>query len=123
MSHASGAVRFKDGGIWFYEYDGTSDVVLPALYSTYKEMKANWRKGEWKKCSCGKEEEVEIYSDYGFGTYFTGKACRNCGVVSSSFDEMSLESESNGGDDWASDNKIWETMLLKCKTTINIKYS
>ncbi len=78
MSHSSGKVRFKDGKIMHYEYNGTSDVCISCLYKTFEEMHENWRNHEWKECGCGKEEDVEIYSGYAGGFYFRGKACREC---------------------------------------------
>ena len=82
MSHASGAVKFKDGRKKYYEYNGTSDVCISHLYDTFEEMSDNWRQSEWLSCECGEEEEVEIYSSYGFGFCFKGKACKNCRSIS-----------------------------------------
>ncbi|MFQ3543465.1 hypothetical protein Q7A53_05215 [Halobacillus rhizosphaerae] len=79
MSHASGTVTFKkDNLVMHYEYDGTSDVCIPALYKTNKEMSENWRNHEWRECTCEKDEDVVIYSDYGSGFDWEGKACRHC---------------------------------------------
>ncbi len=44
MSHATGALKFKDGTIRYYEYGGTSDVVLSHHYATTQEVGDNWRK-------------------------------------------------------------------------------
>ena len=82
MSHASGKVRFNDGTIMHYEYDGTSDWVIPKLYDTHEEMWDNWRKYEYQEIHCEhKLEDIEIYSDYGNGFYWKGKACRKCNMV------------------------------------------
>lgn len=81
MSHSSGAVKFNDGEIWFYEYNGTTDVVISNLRKTLQEVRDNWRESEWLECTCGKAEPVEIYSDYGGGFCFNGKACRKCRSV------------------------------------------
>ena len=78
MSHSSGAVKFNDGEIWYYEYNGTVEFVIPHIYKNYKDMKEHWRDHEYKKCECGNKEKVEIYSDYGGGFYFPGYACRQC---------------------------------------------
>ena len=73
MSHATGALKFKDGTIRYYEYDGTSDVVLSHHYKTIEEVSDNWREGEWLDCNCGKEEPVSIYTTYGGGFYLEGR--------------------------------------------------
>jgi len=82
MSHAGGQVKFSDGIIMHYEYDGTSDWCIPKLYDTHKEMWNNWRKYEYEETNCEHElEDVIIYSDYGNGFYWLGKACRKCNMI------------------------------------------
>lgn len=82
MSHATGAVRFKDGQQLYFEYDGTSDVCIPMLWKTTEEVSENWRSGKWKDCTCGGlDEPVSIFSDYGNGTSWPGRACRACMVI------------------------------------------
>ena len=56
MSHTTGALRFKDGLIRFYEYDGTVDLVLSHHYETVEEVSENWCKGEWLDCHCENED-------------------------------------------------------------------
>ena len=66
MSHANGEVRFDDGSIKYFEYNGTSDICIPKLYDTYDELIDNWRKWKQEKVSCNHyEEAIEIYTDYG----------------------------------------------------------
>lgn len=31
MSHANGEVKFKDGSIKYFEYNGTSDICIPKI--------------------------------------------------------------------------------------------
>lgn len=81
MSHDAGTVKFPDGTTMHYEYDGTADVALSHLYDTYEEMRANWRKGTWLRCTCGKDEEVTIATDYGGGDEWDGRACRHCRAI------------------------------------------
>jgi hypothetical protein len=78
MSHASGTVTFKDGLVLHFEYNGTTDVCIPALYETFEEMWSNWRNHERRECTCGNDEEVTIYASYGDGIEWKGKACRKC---------------------------------------------
>lgn len=94
MSHSLGAVRFPDKTIMFYEYDGTSDIVLPWLYKTAQEVRDNWRSKTrvWEHCKCERElEKVEIYTCYGFGFYLDGLACRHCERVSTIEDSSIIE--------------------------------
>ena len=84
MSHAYGQVRFGDGLILHFEYDGTSDVCLPHLWSSPQEVMAHWRRGlEWQECKCGREipEPVIIAHDYGNGEWWYGGACRDCYAI------------------------------------------
>ena len=82
MSHAQGEVYKPDGTlVGYYEYNGTSDVACPKIVKTAQELQAGWRNSnlEWIKCSCGKPPaDVVIYSDYGDGFYWPGKACEEC---------------------------------------------
>ena len=100
MSHSSGALKFKDGTIRYYEYDGTADVVLSHHYATPEEVSDNWRNGEWLDCICGEEEPVNIFTSYGGGYYIEGFACKKCNSVRSKerdFDIIEREEQ----DDWA----------------------
>ena len=99
MSHSIGAVKFKDGEVKFYEYNGTVDVPISHIYDTVDEVNENWRNHEWVNCTCGKEEPVSIFSDYGGGFYFDGLACKNCKSVCTPGDFNIIEREHT--DDWA----------------------
>lgn len=103
MSHANGEVRFNDGNIKHFEYNGTSDICIPKLYDNYEEMKDNWRKYKKENCSCKHAEEpVDIYTDYGGGFSWKGKACRKCMMITKGnnpFDEDIIKND--GIPDWA----------------------
>ena len=43
MSHANGAIRFKDGTVMHFEYNGTVDMAISILYETQDEMLENWK--------------------------------------------------------------------------------
>lgn len=80
MSHAHGMVKFSDGTVGFYEYDGTSDVVCTSVKATSEEVSRDWRSpANRAECTCGNESEpVEIMTYYGSGFHWNGKACRAC---------------------------------------------
>jgi hypothetical protein len=104
MSHANGQVKFNDGLVLHYEYNGTCDVVCPALWRTNKEVWAHWRDQPDRDCTCGHDEPVEIATDYGSGCYWTGRACRRCMVITdgfgTGFDETIYDREKTGITDW-----------------------
>ncbi len=61
MSHSLGAIKFDDGLIRYYEYNGTADVVISRHYKSSEEVGDNWRNHIWQTCECGNEEEVMIF--------------------------------------------------------------
>lgn len=82
MSNCNGAVRFNDGKVMFYEYNGISDTCCTALWNTLDEVSAAWRTDStFKKCTCENDEPVIIYSDYGYGFRWQGRACRKCAAI------------------------------------------
>ena len=90
MSHSTGLVRFPDGTVRWFEYDGTTDYVRPKLYNTQKELSDNWRE-EYRhsdcECRCKRpsleynEHRVELFADYGYGFTFEGGACPVCNAI------------------------------------------
>jgi hypothetical protein len=83
MSHAYGKVYFYDGQILHFEYNGTSDVCIPFLYNSVEELSHNWRQYKgWHYCICNRHEPVIIYTDYGAGFHWEGRACRYCMCIS-----------------------------------------
>ena len=106
MSHAMGAVRFlSDGTVMFYEYSGTLDVTISHLYATCKEVTDNWRKGEWLQCTCGQSEPTEIYTSYGYGYSWMGKACRSCRAITDGLEpgeEVFTGKDLDDSPDWVS---------------------
>lgn len=94
MSHAIGAARFADGLIRFYEYDGTADVCDARLRATPDEVWEHWR-GEicLDRCTCERDEPVEIHTTYGGEFAWNGRACRYCGVLTDGRDPYHVDSE------------------------------
>ena len=110
MSHSCGAVRFPDGAIYYYDYNGTSDVCVPVLVPHVTDVKL--RGMGWRECGCQEpqHEDVEIYSDYGGGFYWPGRACRKCltitnGLTTDSAFEAGLEK--GGVPPWLPDADGW----------------
>lgn len=73
MSSSLGKVRFKDGTVKYFRYNGTSDYCVPNLYDTKEECTSNWRKEykvDWDKAYY--PEPVEIATCYGKGYGYLG---------------------------------------------------
>lgn len=86
MSHAYGQVKFEDGTILHYEYDGTVDVIRNPLWKTVEELTEHWRNQPiWKECHCGQDEPVEIAAYFGNGFWWAGRACKKCMVITNGF--------------------------------------
>lgn len=105
MSHAVGAIRFPDGLIKFFEYNGTVDVCQPRLFDTQEELRANWRKQEWNVCKCQDTELVEIASTYGYGFWWFGRACRKHNCITDGFEPLDTN---RGLPDWFPNKKMYE---------------
>lgn len=80
MSHATGAIRLNDGRVFHCEYNGTVDVMRSPIYTTYEEMKADWRGNKWITCNIKThiKHEAEIATSYGQGFYWPGLVCLDC---------------------------------------------
>jgi hypothetical protein len=79
MTHAIGAVRFGNGIIRWFDYNGTTDVCEPYLVERPDEVR--FREMPWRRCICGRDEPVEIANDYGGGTWWWGRACDSCRAI------------------------------------------
>ncbi len=78
MSHSYGAVRFDDGTIYHFEYNGTVDVCLPRLWKTIEEVTNHWREHIWPEhpSDCNKIEDVIMATTYGGGFGWKVQACK-----------------------------------------------
>ena len=86
MSTCGGQVRFADGTVMYGEYHGTSDLMADALWPTYDEFVAHWKRQPWRKCTCGNDEPVRIASEYGGSFHWDGRACKTCMVITDGHD-------------------------------------
>jgi hypothetical protein len=100
MSHAYGRVRFDDGTVLHFEYDGTSDVCISTLRTSRKEVWDHWRDQGWNRCTCGRDQPVEIAEDYGGGQWWAGRACRHCMAITDGLREPEDEPTHTGLPDW-----------------------
>ncbi len=73
MSSASAVVKFSDGTIRWAVYHGTVDVLIPTLHDSASEAFA----GRSWIADVRPAEDVEIYTDYGGGFWWTGQATRD----------------------------------------------
>ena len=76
MSHGYGQVRFEDGLVLHFEYNGTADIVYPALWDSMREVTEHWRAADvdFSYCGCA-GESVEACSTYN-GCHWEATACR-----------------------------------------------
>lgn len=95
MSHSYGAVRFNDGTICHFEYNGTVDVCLPKLYNIIEEVSNNWRNQKWEHHpkDCNESEDAVMATTYGGGFGWTIKACKKHMLITDLFctDQMTEE--------------------------------
>ncbi len=102
MSRASGAVRFGDGTILFFLYNGTCDQVWPELFDTSRQSWDSYGENIGKVCTCGGAEPVRLTQTYGGGSHWAGTACKTCRVVvtgKSPFDDD--PEEADGYPEWS----------------------
>jgi hypothetical protein len=108
VSRASGYVRFPDGEIKAFIYDGTVDVVYPALFKTSIEAWGAYRSVKdgneaWAAVfepeAVRVEEEVEVYSDYGSGFWWKATATRNRILTKLDWDDF-YEDLHDGAPSW-----------------------
>lgn len=78
MSSAVGKVRFRDGTIMYFRYDGTCDICNDRLFKSIDELDENWRKEKSIEVDEGKHpyEPVTIANAYAFGYHWEGFASR-----------------------------------------------
>jgi hypothetical protein len=108
MSNALGAVRFQNGKVMFYEYGGTADVCSPTLRETPELVSQFWRqRGPGKSWddikACTHAEDVTIWSGYGGGFYWPGKACQTCALITDNHNPY--EDDHIAGPAWRNDGE------------------
>ncbi len=97
MSHTVGEIlNDKEEILGYYEYDGTCDFAIPAVWDSVDEVMEHWRDPNptRKECTCGGEHEsVEIQSNYGGGFSWRGFWCPTCRVITKYFSQHAEEEE------------------------------
>jgi hypothetical protein len=83
MSHASGEIWSPSGELLgYFEYNGTVDCVCTRVYPTFEQMDENWHADNSRTCTCGGESSpVILYTTYGPGFHWPGKACFKCSAI------------------------------------------
>lgn len=106
MSHAFGVASFKGEYRWF-EFDATNYVVYPRLRSSRKALLKHWRNPPpAAPCSCGREEEVELFTYADGGLSWKGTACRYCSAIAEGLKPS--EDAFAGKAEWVKDFEAWE---------------
>lgn len=84
MSEVLGLVKFKDGTIKYFVYNGVVNIAGPKLFDTCEKMyKKNNEYIDIEVKHSIDDEEVEIYSDYANGFYWTGRANKEKMIITS----------------------------------------
>lgn len=112
MGLSWGAVKFEDGLILYCLYQNTADVMQRTLYAyeDVREIFAGNRIFQGASvCKCGRDEPVEILSDYADGYYWSGRACRLCRIITQNQSPYPLYSYGSepieAGPDWLKDGQ------------------
>lgn len=97
MSSATAAIRFEDGVVLFGVYSGTADVMQDRFFPTVDEAWTAHRTPAIDRGDMPTEpnEQVQVYSDYGGGFSWAGRATR-AGVLVEG--HMPYGAESWGGE-------------------------
>jgi len=77
MAHWTGAIKFSDDEVWYFQMNGVTDTAIPQLYKSFEECEINWRQGKWIECTCNRAEPVAITVAPLKG-WWEGTACRFC---------------------------------------------
>jgi len=88
-----GCIKFPDGLILYTIYQNTADVMHYILYNSIEEAFKDHCNNINKKCHCEQGEKVEIFTTYGGGFFWEGKACRKCKTLISGYSPMPLEDQ------------------------------
>lgn len=118
MSSSFALIKFKrTGNIYYGCYNGTSDILIPFIFTPeecYDEKtncycaisygKELGKTREWKfPDNVPDLDEVEIYSDYGYGFYWTGTGSESLrmvkGPLDTCFEEVWVD-EKDGQPEW-----------------------
>ncbi|MES5896970.1 hypothetical protein [Bacillus cereus group sp. RP43] len=83
MSAAVCHVKFKDNTVLYALYSGNSDIVRPQLHQGRNDVSYD---SAWIKCECGNDESVRLYTEYGSGFSWDGRACKKCMTISDGVD-------------------------------------
>lgn len=100
MGTSLGMIHFEDGTLLYAGYQNTSDVMNSILKESIEDYDdVTW--GEGRECICGNDEPVQIFTNYGGGFYWKGRACKQCKVLTEGHDPFDPDIEIiNGYPEW-----------------------
>lgn len=117
MSSAGGKVRFNDGMVMYFRYDGTCDICQSQLFETEEERNTKWRKEDDFVAGNYKWESVIIANNYAYGYYWEGKATKEGWIHPDSLipydyqdDGTVLNKETEGLPDWFYEDEDMEDL-------------
>jgi hypothetical protein len=107
VSNAWAAVKFEDGQILYAIYYGTADVMYETLWPTIKDA---WGAPGFSEDTDppSTDEPVLIYSDYGGGHHWSGRADRQSMRLTAGFSPYEAEDHQWGLPDW-----LWPNGTLR----------
>ncbi len=87
MSHAEGKIKLENGNEYYYEYNGTSDVLCTRMYKTNDELhdKDNWRGDNHRECNDDSHKKLKgaASTNYGAGWHHVldAEVCEQCMAI------------------------------------------
>jgi len=105
MGKSLGIIHFEDDTLMFTWYQNTADVMHDILRPTIE----NYRDipYEESECTCGKDESVQMGTDYGGGYWWEGRACRHCLRVTKGHMPIEAVVEWDGYPEWWPEKYRW----------------
>lgn len=128
MSAAYGLVKFKKtGNVYMCCYNGTADIMIPFIFRPEECIDEEGRylaiyygkklaeNNSWEVPDVSDVDDIEIYSDYGYGFYWQGKGSESSKFIisGSSFEEC--DNYSYGKPKWVDD--FWDSLKNKFGNT------
>src|SRR2546426_7655730 len=109
-------IRFQDGAVFFGLYQGSSDSCSPLLYDSCQLFQRREHHG-LLSCACRGSEPVDIWTSYGGGSWWKGRACRACRIITHGLEphgELKLPGKGQRvSDTWIKETPDWVEDVLE----------